>query len=596
MIKILVITSGRGTERDRTWRGTLDPSGTPVVEVKNRARAFAFPLDCPFVEELLSERGLEPDCRPTVLDAIVRAFAYDPTRAEAARAQGLELGVERPLAAEIARAPEPPEKLLEEPAPSYPRPMPTRGPSHRRPNQRNDEDYLLEEKIEPFIEGKGPAFVVRIWWTGRFDKEGIRRGSPWLGYRITMIEPGRNPEVVFEGEDYSPSPGQAGSPQNIDDIVSFFVNDYEDETRTPRQREVVAEYGEDLSMEASARFGEDADRAENRRSTSRRRNPTSQLERDGTLEKLLEMQAESLESEADRSALAITPELNQAASDYEDDLFLALQQMVRQYPPAGDATAETLMEEGDAPTFVLLTLREEGAGIWDGRWDKYYDAPTPGEHRALYERLEDFLRSRLGKWASGSGSGKLEDALNDAVWQAEGGEGDDNGLSANRRRANPGQVRWNVYLGDDLLEAFYFNESMSAEEVKRSLIDHDNYDPRIRVEMPRRRTERPGVPAGRSANPSGQYRTIADIRAANREAGLHFFDRQTMRFHGTKIESGVHDGRFFVTSEQYGEGSPRRYKVREAMPDGSIKTRGDDWRHKEDAIDAIKDYVRRGAA
>jgi len=78
-------------------------------------------------------------------------------------------------------------------------------------------------------------------------------------------------------------------------------------------------------------------------------------------------------------------------------------------------------------------------------------------------------------------------------------------------------------------------------------------------------------------NPDRKW-TIAEIRAANRGAGYHFFDAKTMKFFGTKVLPGVSSGPngiYFVTSELYGHG-PRTYKVRSFDPSSSqIRSVGD---------------------
>ncbi len=68
-----------------------------------------------------------------------------------------------------------------------------------------------------------------------------------------------------------------------------------------------------------------------------------------------------------------------------------------------------------------------------------------------------------------------------------------------------------------------------------------------------------------------------EIMRANRESGGHYFDADTMRFFGSRVLPAVYGGRFFVTSERSGfdSSSPRRYSVREFMPDGSIETVGE---------------------
>jgi len=72
------------------------------------------------------------------------------------------------------------------------------------------------------------------------------------------------------------------------------------------------------------------------------------------------------------------------------------------------------------------------------------------------------------------------------------------------------------------------------------------------------------------------FRTIAEVRAANKAAGQYFFERATMRFFRSIVESGLYAGRYFVTSERGPhDDSPRRYSVREAEPDGGIETCGD---------------------
>jgi hypothetical protein len=114
--------------------------------------------------------------------------------------------------------------------------------------RNSEEDSLRDETIEPFLAGKGPVFRIQTWETGRFDQHRLRRDRPMLGYRITMTEPGGQPEVVFEGEDYSPGAGtEPDSDQTLNDILAFFTNDYDDDSRTPRQREIVKKYDDYLS-------------------------------------------------------------------------------------------------------------------------------------------------------------------------------------------------------------------------------------------------------------------------------------------------------------------------------------------------------------
>lgn len=90
------------------------------------------------------------------------------------------------------------------------------------------------------------------------------------------------------------------------------------------------------------------------------------------------------------------------------------------------------------------------------------------------------------------------------------------------------------------------------------------------------------------------FRTIADVRRANREAGQHFFDRDTMRAFGSRVVSSLYAGRFFVTRE-YGEGSnypgPVKYHVREAEPSGRILSH-ERFATLEDAREAARNLAR----
>jgi hypothetical protein len=91
------------------------------------------------------------------------------------------------------------------------------------------------------------------------------------------------------------------------------------------------------------------------------------------------------------------------------------------------------------------------------------------------------------------------------------------------------------------------------------------------------------------------YFTMKAIKEANKEAGQHFFDRSTMRFFKSKIASRRPlGGRFFITSEQQEWNSPRKYTVREALENGSIKTVGSfqGYWSVEEAKQAIKALLK----
>lgn len=71
------------------------------------------------------------------------------------------------------------------------------------------------------------------------------------------------------------------------------------------------------------------------------------------------------------------------------------------------------------------------------------------------------------------------------------------------------------------------------------------------------------------------FESMSHLRAANKVAEHHFFERDTMKFFSSRIESGLYKGRYFVTSEQYDSESPRLYTVRHAREDGTIHTVGE---------------------
>ena len=72
--------------------------------------------------------------------------------------------------------------------------------------------------------------------------------------------------------------------------------------------------------------------------------------------------------------------------------------------------------------------------------------------------------------------------------------------------------------------------------------------------------------------------TIDQIRNIMNQSGSHWFDRNTMSFFGTRIESAVYgtsDPVFFVTSEKPPWG-PRKYSVREfCASEKKIRTIGE---------------------
>ena len=76
--------------------------------------------------------------------------------------------------------------------------------------------------------------------------------------------------------------------------------------------------------------------------------------------------------------------------------------------------------------------------------------------------------------------------------------------------------------------------------------------------------------------------TIANLELANHKRGHHFFDADSKRFFRSRIGGTLYGGpggEFFVTSEREAtwekRAIPRRYTVRQAMPDGRVATVGE---------------------
>ncbi len=87
----------------------------------------------------------------------------------------------------------------------------------------------------------------------------------------------------------------------------------------------------------------------------------------------------------------------------------------------GDDADELFFD--DAPYAVLMTLRGEGVGIEDGRWDSHFEQKHSSEAIAS---LVTHLEKRLARWADDSGDGLLNVAFEqDALRTAPTIEEDD---------------------------------------------------------------------------------------------------------------------------------------------------------------------------
>ena len=87
--------------------------------------------------------------------------------------------------------------------------------------------------------------------------------------------------------------------------------------------------------------------------------------------------------------------------------------------------------------------------------------------------------------------------------------------------------------------------------------------------------------------------TISEVKSIDKSNGGHFFDKDTMKFWGTRIETSVFKNGCFVTSEDNYNKTKRLYTVRR-FNGKSIDTIGDfqQYKTKESAREAARLYSK----
>jgi len=85
-----------------------------------------------------------------------------------------------------------------------------------------------------------------------------------------------------------------------------------------------------------------------------------------------------------------------------------------------------------------------------------------------------------------------------------------------------------------------------------------------------------GTPAALIGGTNMLWESIEEIERYNERSGFHFFKPDTMRFFHSRVYPQIYGGRYFITSERctWGEGHPRLYTVRQALPDGRCVSMG----------------------
>ena len=134
-----------------------------------------------------------------------------------------------------------------------------------------------------------------------------------------------------------------------------------------------------------------------------------------TLDWLVEGAADSAEIENSREAEA-TSAVKTLAKKFERDLEKAMEGWHQKNPDAlvEDMEVDDLLDDG-AAYLVLMTLRGEGVGIWDGDWDHYFVDGDRG-----IKVLERHLEQKLGQYADDTGGGSLNEALEEAAYETTG--------------------------------------------------------------------------------------------------------------------------------------------------------------------------------
>ncbi len=69
------------------------------------------------------------------------------------------------------------------------------------------------------------------------------------------------------------------------------------------------------------------------------------------------------------------------------------------------------------------------------------------------------------------------------------------------------------------------------------------------------------------------YRTIRDIKKANKNNGGHFFEKGALSFFQSKVYDEVYQGKYFITSERF-QNEATKYTVRQCDEEGDISTVG----------------------
>lgn len=83
----------------------------------------------------------------------------------------------------------------------------------------DDRDIIVEEIFEPYLEGKGPKFYLKMWDTHKEPNNRRYLAETNIGYELKMDD-----EVIFTGEDYRCSPMHCiDSEESVNSLMGFLT-------------------------------------------------------------------------------------------------------------------------------------------------------------------------------------------------------------------------------------------------------------------------------------------------------------------------------------------------------------------------------------
>jgi hypothetical protein len=93
-----------------------------------------------------------------------------------------------------------------------------------------------------------------------------------------------------------------------------------------------------------------------------------------------------------------------------------------------------------------------------------------------------------------------------------------------------------------------------------------------------------------------EFTSMPAVKAAFNSSGSKWFTPGAMKWFNSKVESSLIGGRYFITSERYESGEPKRFNVRKVVRESDgrldIETVGEHMTYttKQQALNALEEY------